>query len=1038
MNRLRPLTLSLLVATVTVTAESIPCQGEFVNFETAPIAPLAIARIDDHDYLLVCNTPDNSVEIYDTIDMTLVSRIGVGLRPVTVEWNPFFRRFYTANFVGDSVSQVSFMPPSPGQPPVARLERTTPVGDEPTDIEFLPDWTSFFVTLGSRSAVGWYDSIFHVPAAIGLTERIDLTIPMLNARAPLAVKEPRRVALAGPVLTVLGHKGGNNPSVYDFDVLVWNFATGYQTALGELGSTNFNMEHGPDGRLYAVGMFARNSLAGEDAVRRAPTGFTESRLFVVDGFAGPGSMTTQRDLNRTATGTIVPKAQAVAYPTDLALLTSGSDVTKIFVTGFSSDRIGVLHNPLDASAVATWPMTHIDVPNGRGGYARTGPRALQLKEPAGVVGDPGRRLYVLNWLNQSITVVDPTTESVLQTVPLQNDPTPAAIRTGREFLYSADLSGRGFTSCASCHIDGRTDFLTWNLGDPAGGNDLAVPPELLDGTIGSFFNKDKGPLVTQSLQGMLQHPVDGFGRSLLTNAPFHWRGDRFGFTDFNGAFVNLLDAPNLGSSSDPIGVTTSQMIEFERMVETIMYPPNPEQPLDRLPGGSFGLANDENTGSGAARGLKLFHTRPALAGRSCAHCHALPPGTNHRIVQNEGNPTSFSAQPLKSPQLRGLFQRESSVESPTLAPGIAKAGEFGLLRRGIARSSIDRILRAFSEALPGQDKLDVAAYLRQIDWGTAPIVGVAATADVLTVRSASLANRVALMEQQVEVGNAGLAVIAHLSGATAGYYYDVSVTPPVYRRVDTGGTTTRQALLDAVVRGPDRLVFQSTEAGSELRVAALDGIPPMLTGPTPSNVTLEPMRASAHFLGVADLTKNWDRGTGPNDFNFIGIEPITGRRLPDPVFLRAQRIYQHALIQTSPVYGVTRLGHDASRRFRVAATDLRLGCKLRLHVPVDAPPPVNANPQTEVIELTLFPTTEQTGDGRRVWTTTAELPQFVTLTLLCGGPFAPGVRAARVGAILEPPAPGTFDVAVWNKYRVDVVNADGTQATGGWQSLRIE
>ncbi len=73
---LGPVLIALLAS-----SSDLSAQGEFVNFETGPVRPLTVARVDGHDYLLVCNTPDNSVEVYDTVSDGFIVRVPVGLRP---------------------------------------------------------------------------------------------------------------------------------------------------------------------------------------------------------------------------------------------------------------------------------------------------------------------------------------------------------------------------------------------------------------------------------------------------------------------------------------------------------------------------------------------------------------------------------------------------------------------------------------------------------------------------------------------------------------------------------------------------------------------------------------------------------------------------------------------------------------------------------------------------------------------------------------------------------------------------------------------
>ena len=80
-----------------------------------------------------------------------------------------------------------------------------------------------------------------------------------------------------------------------------------------------------------------------------------------------------------------------------------------------------------------------------------------------------QRLYVLNKISNSVTVIGTASGSVLAEVPAgSHDPTPTSIREGRGFLFDARLSGNGTISCATCHVDADVDGLAWDLGDPGG------------------------------------------------------------------------------------------------------------------------------------------------------------------------------------------------------------------------------------------------------------------------------------------------------------------------------------------------------------------------------------------------------------------------------------------------------------------------------------------------------------------------------------------------------------------------------------------
>ncbi len=1019
-------------------------QGEAVNYEVMPVNPMDLARVGGETYLLACNTADNSVEIYNARTLAFVQRVPVGLRPVTVKWHPTLSAFYTANFLGDTISAVLLTQSGDG-PPVATLERTDITGDEPTDIAISEDGTVLFVSCNGSSSMAWHSAFSLAPLGDLAGLRITLSMSLFDPQAPIALKNPRRILAHDDKLIAMGQRGGNS-SEYDFDVWSISLLNLHEEAIAGMGSTNWNMKPGPDGRYYAVGAMARNEIVGESELRDLPTGFVRSELYVIENLGEPSWSLQKRDLNRDAAGNVEGFGVAMSAPTDLEIL-NGTDiepagaptqpVQKIFVCGFSSDRIEVLR--AINTDPATWPSTYIQMPNASPDHSRTGPRALKMKRRT--PEDPTLKLFCYNALNKSISVINPQTEAITDHFSLQQDPTPPEVHVGREFLYSADHSGHGFVSCSSCHTDGTTDGLGWDLGTPGGGPLKPIPAHFIDGVPGQVpdeFSTDKGIMVTQTLQGLVDHPVDlAETQYLFTNAPYHWRGDKDNFRQFNEAFVNLQGKPNIGPDpDDPIGITPTEMVQYESFVNTIMYPGNPEQDLFRRFTGNIGDL-DLDDGTGSLRGLKLFHTFPfpngRLGGRSCVQCHALPESSNNRI-------TEILGQPVETAATRGVFQREGRNEIGALSLSDMRTSEFGLLHTGAQQLSLNQFVFIGFNGLFGDitATFDMIRFIREFDWGTAPVVGKAITLDIFLAPSFIADNAFALFQQNVEEGNAGAIAHVRSSLVETHYWYDVTVDPPAWREEGTNNLISQTQMRDMVVFGNDRIILQATEAGAERRVANPSGNKTPQTGPTPSNITLEPMRPATQWRPVPQLTRNWPKGTGPLDFHWTGGLP--GPLAPEPISLKTIRIYQHALIHKAPQFGLTEFRHEAPRRFRVAGNDIRIGARLLLGVPAqpDTPPPYFGDENIQIISTELFPTTERTQDGRQIWETTLEADPTVTYALLLGGPFAPDVVPTFFEPNAEPPLPTQFDPVTWNRYLVAVQNEDGTVATGGWQALTLD
>ena len=101
------------------------------------------------------------------------------------------------------------------------------------------------------------------------------------------------------------------------------------------------------------------------------------------------------------------------------------------------------------------------------------PRGLALSRD-------GRRLFVANRLDDTISVIDTRTNRVASTITLDGPKTISALRHGEQTFYTARYSFQGQIGCASCHIDSTFDGLTWDLEPDGFGRDI-VDNKLLEG-----------------------------------------------------------------------------------------------------------------------------------------------------------------------------------------------------------------------------------------------------------------------------------------------------------------------------------------------------------------------------------------------------------------------------------------------------------------------------------------------------------------------------------------------------------------------------
>ncbi len=301
------------------------------------------------------------------------------------------------------------------------------------------------------------------------------------------------------------------------------------------------------GDLYIAAMEARNVDRLEPNIRGV---FMDHVLTAVRGAQSGAPVVERYDLNADVPGFSNPsafnaEAHVLAVSNPIAVAVTG-DGRHALTLALGADRLAAVETGTGRVA------GRVDV--GRG------PRGLAIDDDRG-------RAYVLNRTDHSLSVVNianPAGMEVIATAPIFN-PEPADVRDGRDFLYSTRFSNLNRTSCASCHIDARLDGLAWDLGDHQKqtlNETPHIPADLFSDPCAQGNGENhpvKGPMVTQSLQGLSGHE------------PLHWRGDRPLFEDFNPAFDGLLGGAELSDE---------QMLAFRRFVMSIAYPPNPHRNRD--------------------------------------------------------------------------------------------------------------------------------------------------------------------------------------------------------------------------------------------------------------------------------------------------------------------------------------------------------------------------------------------------------------------------------------------------------------------------
>lgn len=786
-------------ATVAVAAVVAPAQS-FVNFESGPVQPLRLSA--DGTRLFVADTVGGRLNVFDLSDPSapfLIAEIPCGLEPVSV--HPRTRdEVWVTNLVSDSVAIVSV--------PAGRVIDTLRVVDEPSDVVFAGG--KAFITAATVDAVKVFDAITRAPlgtvAIFGKDPRA-LAVSPDGTRVYAVVQRsgngttilPANIAPpppppTNPVLPAAPDTGlivrADNPAwaanipytLPDNDVAEIHVATQTVTRyFRAVGTTNTAIAvHPTSGDLWVTSIEARNLVRFEPVLRGHAI---DSRVVRITTGASP--TVTPFDLNVGMNYGVLPNAAglatALSEPFGVAI---DGPAGLVYVAAHGSDRVGVL----DLSGAV---QARIEVGNTPGALVDTrnkrGPRALALHPTA-------PRLYVLNRLSDTLAVIDTGTRTVVREQPIAStDPMPAALRQGRKFLYDAKLSGNGTMSCASCHIDGDSDGVAWDLGDPAG--DMQAPPsQPFPFSLGLLpFHPMKGPTTTQTLRGLQ-------GTGFL-----HWRGDRANFDAFNPAFQSLMGGSQLAAAD---------MNDYAAFATTIAYPGNPNQQLNRA---YRTTPANNNEASGFTQFQANIASFPIPGGAACATCHSLPKGTNGLVITGS---ILQQAQQMKVPQIRNLYRKVGFQRSA--AP--QKSG-FGYTHDGAIDTLAAFVALPLFNSWPSATKDDLVTFLLAADTGTAPAVGYQYGLNQANATSAQFAADMNLMTSRAAAGDLDLVAHGVVDGRLVGLWWQTATAQFTSDRTGEGPFSQAQLVAKAQA-GNAELVFTGVPPGSGNRIALdrdLDG-----------------------------------------------------------------------------------------------------------------------------------------------------------------------------------------------------------------------
>jgi len=245
------------------------------------------------------------------------------------------------------------------------------------------------------------------------------------------------------------------------------------------------------------------------------------------------------------------------------------------------------------------------------------PRGLALSRD-------GRRLFVANRLDDTISVIDTRTNRVAVTIKLAGPKTVSATRHGEQTFYTARYSFQGQIGCASCHIDSSFDGITWQL-EPSGFGRDVVDNKMLEDI------KDIGPYKWNG--GNPNIPTECGPRT----EKYFWRSENYD------------------------DLTLADLAIYVRSL-----PPRPNR---------WRQANGERTPA-QERGQAIFERavdkfkKPIAEANRCSYCHSGPKGTSQKLFDVGTRKSTDNTGLLKTPQLTNI-----ALTAPYLHDGSAHSLE---------------------------------------------------------------------------------------------------------------------------------------------------------------------------------------------------------------------------------------------------------------------------------------------------------------------------------------------------------------------------
>jgi YVTN family beta-propeller protein len=519
-------------------------------------SPIDLVLGPSDAWLATVNQTSDTVSLIRASDGQVLDEISVGRHPIGIAVLPDQKTLLVSGHYSGDVTRLEVVG--------SKLKKlgAIDVGYQPHGIAVAPDGKTTYVACTASAQVAVLDLIQRAVVA-----RIDVG------------RWPRHLALSpdGSRLAV-GASGDRGVTIVDCD---------QRKALYQEQFVGLNIGHmqvSKDGRhVWFPWMVYRNNPITAGNIRLGWVLASRIARVRLDGPARREAMSLD------------PQGKAIADVEGLALT---SDESRLIVSASGTHELLVYRT--DGLPLKDYGGTdHIDPDllkdSDRFFRIELGGRPMDLK-----IGRDDRTVYIANYLDNSVQVVDLNTRKVTRTISLGGPAQPSLARRGETIFYDARRSLDQWYSCHTCHYEG--------------GSSSVAMDTLNDGS--PFTLKTVLPLY-----------------NLHETGPWTWHGWQ---ADLHAAMKKSLTDTMLGSP--PTDGDAQALLAY---IESMESPPNPF----RSAGGKLSSA--------AERGKRIFESEKA----ACATCHSGPHFTDGQIHDvGLGSPRD-RYQGYNTPSLCGVYQK---------------------------------------------------------------------------------------------------------------------------------------------------------------------------------------------------------------------------------------------------------------------------------------------------------------------------------------------------------------------------------------------